>query len=148
VGRLDYYSEGLILLTTDGILANRIMSPKGHVEKVYVVKANGKLSPEQEESFRTGLVLDGRRTAPAGLKLIKNAVNPWYEVRLTEGRQNQIRLMFKTCGRLVEKLRRVKIGPLKLEGVAPGEWRYLSGDEVAKLRRALKLDDDAASRIE
>ncbi len=141
VGRLDYHSEGLLLLTTDGELANRITSPAGHVEKIYVVKVNGKLSLEQEESFRRGLVLDGRRTAPAGLKLIKNAVNPWYEVRLIEGRQNQIRLMFKSCGRLVEKLRRVKIGPLKLEGIAPGEWRHLTAEELSKLRRAIKLDD-------
>jgi len=141
VGRLDYHSEGLLLLTTDGELANRITSPAGHVEKIYVVKVNGKLSLEQEESFRRGLVLDGRRTAPAGLKLIKNAVNPWYEVRLIEGRQNQIRLMFKSCGRLVEKLRRVKIGPLKLESIAPGEWRHLTAEELSKLRRAIKLDD-------
>ena len=68
------------------------------------MKTNGLLPPEQEEKFREGVPLSGKRTAPAGLKLIQRAENPWYEVRLIEGRQNQIRLMFKHFGRLVEKL--------------------------------------------
>ena len=107
VGRLDYHSEGLLLLTTDGEFANRITSPAGHVEKVYVVKANGHLTEAQEDEFRSGISLHGKRTAPAKIKLIKGTKNPWYEVRLTEGRQNQIRIMFKHCGKLVEKLKRV-----------------------------------------
>ena len=76
-----------------------------------------------------------RRTAPAGLKLIKKAVNPWYEVRLVEGRQNQIRIMFKHLGHLVEKLRRVRIGTLEVGTLKPGEFRLLSGEEVRKLKR-------------
>jgi 23S rRNA pseudouridine2605 synthase len=140
VGRLDYHSEGLLLLTNDGELANRILSPSGHVEKVYHVKVNGRLAQEQIEQFRTGISLHGRRTAPAGIRLLKDAANPWYEVRLTEGRQQQIRLMFKNLGRLVEKLRRVQIGPLALGSLPPGAWRQLTEDEVRRLRRAAGME--------
>lgn len=141
VGRLDYLSEGLLLLTTDGEFANRMMSPAGHVEKIYLVKTNGILSAEQEDQFRQGIALHGRRTAPAKLKMIKHSVNPWYEVRLTEGRQNQIRLMFKHFGRLVEKLRRVQIGFLKLGSLKPGEYRHLDHEEVERFRKTLHLND-------
>lgn len=139
VGRLDYLSEGLLLLTTDGEFANKLTSPAGHVEKVYLVKANGHLSEEQMGQFASGISLHGRRTAPAKIKLIKDATNPWYEVRLTEGRQNQIRLMFKSCGRLVEKLRRIQIGFLKLGGLRVGQYRHLEHSEVERFRKLLKL---------
>jgi 23S rRNA pseudouridine2605 synthase len=138
VGRLDYHSEGLLLLTNDGELANAITSAATHLAKTYLVKANGGLSPDQEQKFREGVPLSGRRTMPAGLKLIHNAANPWYEVRLYEGRNNQIRLMFKHFGRLVEKLRRVRIGPVELGPLKPGEFRYLSAEEVQKLQRAVQ----------
>src|SRR5207248_11519831 len=95
VGRLDYHSEGLLLLTNDGDLANAITSAATHLPKTYLVKSNGALSPDQEQRFREGVPLSGKRTLPAGLKLIHSAINPWYEVRLFEGRNNQIRLMFK-----------------------------------------------------
>jgi 23S rRNA pseudouridine2605 synthase len=140
IGRLDYHSEGLLLLTTDGEFANKLMSPSGHVEKVYVVKATGLLTAVQEAEFCNGISLHGRRTAPAKLKMIKPTANPWYEVRLTEGRQNQIRIMFKHCGRLVERLRRVQIGFLKLTGLPPGAWRHLDEREVKRFRHLLKLD--------
>jgi 23S rRNA pseudouridine2605 synthase len=143
VGRLDYHSEGLLLFTNDGEFANRITSAAHHIQKTYMVKANGPLMPEQEEQFRNGLPLHGRRTAPAGLKLVRRAVNPWYEVRLIEGRQNQIREMFKSLGRLVEKLRRVKIGFLELGSLKPGEIRYLTNDEVKRFRRLLKMEEPA-----
>jgi 23S rRNA pseudouridine2605 synthase len=136
VGRLDYHSEGLLLLTNDGDLANALMSAASHVPKTYLVKVNGSLTTEQEQQFRDGVPLSGRRTAPAGLRLTRNAENPWYEVRLIEGRKNQIREMFKHFGRLVEKLKRVRIGPLDLGPLKPGEFRYLGGEEVAKLKRA------------
>jgi 23S rRNA pseudouridine2605 synthase len=141
VGRLDYHSEGLLLLTNDGEFANRITSARNHVVKTYVVKVTGTLTEEQETWFREGIVLDGRRTAPAGLKLIRRAANPWYEVKLTEGRQNQIRLMFKYFGKLVEKLRRVKIGFLELGPIKSGEYRALTPAEVARFRKVLKLDE-------
>ncbi len=135
VGRLDYHSEGLLLLTTDGEFANHISSPKTHVEKTYVAKVNGPLTEEQLAQFRSGVPLHGRRTAPAAIRLIKFANNPWYEITITEGRQNQIRIMFKVFGRLVEKLRRVRIGKLKLD-VPSGEFRHLTEKEVASLLKS------------
>jgi 23S rRNA pseudouridine2605 synthase len=139
VGRLDYHSEGLLLLTNDGEFMNAITSAENKIEKIYVVKVNGPLSPEQEEQFRSGVPLHGRKTAPAGLKLIRGGRAPWYEVRLIEGRTNQIRLMFKYFGRLVEKLRRVRIGFLELD-VPPGEFRQLTPKEIERFRKVLKLD--------
>ncbi len=138
VGRLDYHSEGLLLLTNDGDFANRLTAKESHVPKTYLVKVTGTLSHEQEEEFRHGLPLEGRRTAAAGLKLIRAAENPWYEVRLFEGRKNQIRMMFKHFGVLVEKLKRVRIGGLMLGSLKPGEFRYLTPEEVQKLERAAR----------
>ena len=138
VGRLDYHSEGLLLLTNDGEMANAIMSAATHLPKTYLVKINGSLSVEQEEQFRQGIPLSGKRTLPAGLKLVHRAENPWYEVRLFEGRNNQIRLMFKHFGRLVEKLKRVRIGPLELGGLKPGQFRHLTNEEVQGLRRSIR----------
>ena len=136
VGRLDYHSEGLLLLTNDGELANAIMSASTHLSKTYIVKVNGALTADQEQKFREGVPLGGRRTMPAGLKLIRPGENPWYEVKLHEGRNNQIRMMFKHFGRLVEKLRRVRIGPLDLGPLKPGAFRHLAPEEVQKLKRA------------
>jgi len=138
VGRLDYHSEGLLLLTNDGEMANAIMSAASHLPKTYLVKINGLLSAEQEQQFRQGIPLSGKRTLPAGLKLLHRAENPWYEVRLFEGRNNQIRLMFKHFGRLVEKLKRVCIGPIGLGALKPGQFRRLSDLEVQKLRRSIR----------
>ena len=143
VGRLDYASEGLLLLTNDGEFAKRITAPATHVTKTYLVKTNGPLTQEQEAKFRAGVPLGGKRTAPAGLKMIRQAGNPWYEVRLIEGRQNQIRLMFKHFGRLVEKLRRVKIGFLEMGALRPGEFRHLTPAEVARFRKLLKMEERA-----
>jgi 23S rRNA pseudouridine2605 synthase len=139
VGRLDYASEGLLLFTNDGDFAHKITAPESQIKKTYVVKVNGALSREQEEQFREGVPLHGRKTSPAELKMIKTGANPWYEVRITEGRQNQIRIMFKHFGRLVEKLRRVKIGFLELD-LAPGRYRMLTTAEVGRFRKALGMD--------
>jgi len=135
VGRLDYHSEGLLLLTNDGEFANRITSAASHVPKTYAVKVNGALAPEEEQQFREGIPLHGRRTAPAGLRLLKRSDNPWYEVRLIEGRQNQVRLMFKHFGRMVEKLKRTRIGFLELGSLRPGEFRHLKPEEVQRFQR-------------
>jgi 23S rRNA pseudouridine2605 synthase len=142
VGRLDYQSEGLLLFTNDGEFANRITSAANHIAKIYVVKVKGTLTEDQEERFRSGVPLKGKKTAPAGLKMIKRAANPWYEVRLIEGRQNQIRLMFNHFGLLVEKLKRVKIGFLDLGPLKPGEHRHLAPSEVARFKKLLKMDKE------
>jgi 23S rRNA pseudouridine2605 synthase len=108
------------------------------VPKTYLVKANGTLTAAQEEQFRRGVPISGHRTQPAGLKLVRSAENPWYEVRLFEGRNQQIRLMFKHFGLLVEKLKRVRIGPLELGPLKPGQFRYLEHTEVVSLQRAIR----------
>jgi 23S rRNA pseudouridine2605 synthase len=140
VGRLDYHSEGLLLLTNDGEFAHRITAPASHVIKTYVVKTNGAITEAQEAIFRAGVPLHGRKTSPAELKQIKHGANPWYEVKIAEGRQNQIREMFKYFGRLVEKLRRVKIGFLELDQ-PPGRYRSLTPKEIERFRKILKLDE-------
>ncbi|MCW5981855.1 MAG: rRNA pseudouridine synthase [Bryobacteraceae bacterium] len=140
VGRLDYNSEGLLLMTDDGEFAARIMSPASRVPKTYQVKVNGTLTVEQEERFRGGIPLHGRRTAPAELKLIRPGRNPWYEVTITEGRRHQVRNMFKSLGRLVEKLKRVRIGFVNLGDLAPGDYRLLTPAEVARFRKLSGMD--------
>lgn len=142
VGRLDYQSEGLLLFTNDGEFANRITSAAHHIAKIYVVKVNGTLTAEQEAQFRAGLPLKNKKTAPAGLKLIKRAENPWYEVRLIEGRQNQIRLMFNYFGLMVEKLKRVKIGFLELGPLKPGAYRHLTPAEIGRFKKLLRMDKE------
>lgn len=142
VGRLDYHSDGLILLTNDGEFANAITSARSHVPKTYLVKVNGPLSAEDEERFRNGVPLSGRRTAPASLKMIRKGDNPWYEVKLIEGRNQQIRTMFKHFGRLVEKLRRIRIGNVELGALKKGEYRYLAPEEVKKLMRMAASSDE------
>ncbi len=139
VGRLDYNSEGLLLLTNDGEFAHAVTSPARNVVKTYVVKIKGTLTEDQEKQFRNGIPMHGHRTAPAEIKRIKHGDNPWYEILIHEGRQNQIRVMFKHFGFLVEKLRRVKIGFLELD-VAPGRYRHLTAHEVDRFRKFLKLD--------
>ncbi len=146
VGRLDYASEGLLLLTNDGEFANKLTSPASHVTKTYLVKANGAFTSEQEEQFRRGIPMHGRKTAPAGVKLIRKGDNPWYEVRLVEGRQNQIRVMFKHFDLLVEKLKRIKIGFLDLGDLKPGTYRTLTNAEVARFRKLLHMTSDTAAR--
>lgn len=141
VGRLDYASEGLLLFTNDGDFAHKITAPESHLKKTYVVKVNGALTEEQEKQFREGVPLHGRKTSPAELKRIKAGANPWYEVKITEGRQNQIRIMFKHFGRLVEKLRRVKIGFLELD-VAPGRYRMLTAKEVERFQKTLGMGEE------
>lgn len=139
VGRLDYSSEGALLLTNDGDFANAILSAKNQVKKIYEAKVTGYLTAEQEEEFRTGVPLHGRRTAPAGLRLLRRGQNPWYEVTLTEGRTNQIRIMFKYFGVMVEKLRRTRIAGLQLGRLEPAKWRFLSDIEVRNFKKLLKL---------
>lgn len=140
VGRLDYDAEGLLLFTNDGEFANRITHAKNEIQKTYVVKVTGQLTKDQEEEFRSGIPLYGKKTAPAGLKLIERSQNPWYEVRLIEGRQNQIKLMFKHFGVLVEKLKRAKIGFLEIGPVKAGKTRHLTEEELKRMKRLLKMD--------
>ncbi len=140
VGRLDWASEGLLLLTNDGELANALMKASSNVPKTYVVKVAGQPEEAKLEKLRRGVSIaekGGRRvrTAPARIKLIREGDNPWLEVTIVEGRNRQVRKMFEEVGHHVEKIRRVQYGPLTLD-VPPGEFRSLSLQEVAKLKKA------------
>ena len=140
VGRLDWASEGLLLLTNDGELANALMRAASHVPKTYVVKVAGVPDEAKLEKLRHGVSIaekGGRRvrTAPAQIKLIREGDNPWLEVTIIEGRNRQVRKMFEEVGHHVEKIRRVQYGPLSLD-VPPGEFRSLTLEEVAKLKAA------------
>src|SRR3954468_6909772 len=143
VGRLDYASEGLLLFTNDGDLAHKLTHASSHVPKTYVVKVAGPPKEQEIQSLRDGVMIregdDPRskktRTAPAGVQLIKEGDNPWFEVTLIEGRNRQIRKMFEAVGRHVEKIRRVKYGPLVLD-VEPGKIRQLEAEEVRALQVA------------
>ena len=149
-GRLDYHSEGLLLLTNDGELAQQVMHARTKVPKVYWVKVSGRPTLEQLQKLRQGVYLDGRKTAPAGIRWQHTGhaerasgrrtsnENPWLEVTLTEGRKNQIRRMFLSVGHPVEKLKRVRIGSLELGRLAPGQLRPVTAQEVAKLKRDLR----------
>jgi 23S rRNA pseudouridine2605 synthase len=140
VGRLDYASEGLLLLTNDGDLAHRLMKAASHVPKTYVVKVAGTPKEDAIAKLRLGVSIatdDGKRvkTGPALVKIVKEAANPWYEITLVEGRNRQIRRMFEAVGHHVEKIKRVRYGPLTLD-VPPGEFRSLTLKEVERLKAA------------
>lgn len=142
VGRLDFHSEGLLLLTNDGDFANRIMSASAGILKTYWVKVKGSPEEKQIERLRQGVSLDGRRTLPARIRLLRKSVrssgeasaNTWYEVIISEGRQNQIRRMFDMIGHPVLKLKRVQIGPMSLGNLPVGQARHLTSAEVRSLQ--------------
>ncbi len=149
VGRLDYASEGLLLLTNDGELANLLMKAASHVQKTYLVKIAGTPVENGLDKLRRGItILNDRgqrvRTAPAKISSIRDAENPWYEVTLTEGKNRQIRKMFEEIGHHVEKIKRVRYGPRTLD-VHPGEFRHLTAGEVEKLRAATRAQRRASS---
>lgn len=143
VGRLDYASEGLLLMTNDGDLANLLTKASSHVPKTYLVKVSGVPSSEALQQLRDGVKIpedDGKRgrylrTAPALVSSFKQGDNPWYEVTLIQGRNRQIRKMFEVVGHRVEKIKRVRYGPLQLD-VDVGKYRALSLREVAQLKAA------------
>ena len=140
VGRLDYASEGLLLMTNDGTLAAKLMKADSHVPKTYRVKVSGKPDEKAISRLRAGVTIglaDGRRvkTSPAKIRLAEDGANPWYEVVLIEGRNRQIRRMFEEVGHHVEKIKRVQLGPLVLD-VEPGKLRELTRKEVEELKRA------------
>ena len=143
VGRLDYASEGLLLLTNDGEFANFLMKAASHVPKTYMVKVSGTPAHDHLDRLREGLTISTERagkrvrTAPAQIKVIREAANPWYEVTLIEGKNRQIRRMFEEIGHHVEKIKRVRYGPLELD-VHPGKYRQLTSKEVTSLKSAAK----------
>ena len=142
VGRLDYMSEGLLLVTNDGELANRLTRAAAGVEKTYLVKVAGQPTEAELDLLRGGVAIErGKpgspkiRTSPARIRQVRQGDNPWYEVVLIEGRNRELRKMFEEVGHFVEKIRRVGYGPLVLDQ-EPGNLRELDPEELALLRRA------------
>lgn len=138
VGRLDFNTEGLLILTNDGELTNVITSAKNQVQKVYRVKVKGVPNDKAIERLRRGISIgEGERTAPVDIrKLRRSEANAWFEVVLHEGKNQQIRRMFDEIGHSVLKLARTQIGSLTDERLRTGEWRTLTTAEVKRLMKA------------
>ena len=138
VGRLDFNTEGLILLTNDGEAAQRISHPKYGLPKTYLVKISGILDEKAMNRLRRGVNLDGQKTLPIKIRTIKTLKNScWVELTLKEGKKRQIRRMFEVIGHPVRKLRRTRIGSLTLKGLLPGEHRNLSSSEIEGLMKEI-----------
>ncbi len=138
VGRLDFHSEGLLLLTDDGDLAQRIAHPRHGCTKLYKVRVRGRPDRASLDRLRKGILIDRRRTAPAKVRLLRgraNEDNAWLEVELGEGRSRQIREMFFRIGHPVKRLRRIGIGSLSDPRLPPGGVREVTPREVERLRQ-------------
>ncbi|HEX2228610.1 MAG TPA: pseudouridine synthase [Candidatus Binatia bacterium] len=141
VGRLDFNSSGLLLLTNDGELAQRLMHPRFGVVKIYHVKLSSCPTTEQLAALRKGIRLEDGITAPARARVLQRLKkNAWVEIELREGRKREVRRMFLALGFFVEKLVRVRVGAVALGQLAPGELRPLSISEVAQLKQSVGLD--------
>jgi 23S rRNA pseudouridine2605 synthase len=138
VGRLDYNSSGLLLMTNDGDFANLLMSRKSAVPRTYLVKVDGIPKESDLKALEAGIVLDGHKTAPAWIRKIDRRrahwETRWYEVTLVEGRYHQVRRMFERIGERVLKLKRIRIAFLTDIGLASGHWRHLAEGEVRRLK--------------
>ncbi|HAK56788.1 MAG: pseudouridine synthase [Vicinamibacterales bacterium] len=151
VGRLDYESEGLLLLTNDGELAARLTHPRHAVERVYEARVRGVPTVERLARLRRGVHVDGRRTAPASVRILRRfrsaqGGEALLTIGLREGRHRQVRKMCEAIGHPVVRLRRVQIGPLRDRALKVGEYRELSRREVDALRRASDGSSKSASR--
>lgn len=134
-GRLDYHSEGLILLTDDGDLVYGLTSPQHRIPKTYQVKVRGVPDQRSLKMLREGVRLEDGVTRPAYVEIMGPAeTNTWVEISITEGRNRQVRRMFETVGYPVQKLIRVSIGGVSVEGLAPGQSREMSREELQGLR--------------
>jgi 23S rRNA pseudouridine2605 synthase len=141
VGRLDYASSGLLLLTNDGELTERLLHPRYQISRTYKAKVDGVPTPEALRTLREGVRLeDGVRTAPAAVQILRTSGSKtWVEISLREGRNREVRRMCEAVGYPVDRLVRVQFGPLSLTGLPVGMYRPLSADEVRALRRAAGL---------
>jgi pseudouridine synthase len=140
VGRLDFNSSGLLLLTNDGELAQRLTHPRFGVKKVYRVKLSECPDEQDLAAIRKGIRLEDGMTAPARIKVVeKLKKNAWVEIEIHEGRNRQVRRMFAALRYFVEKLIRIRIGPVSLGALAPGDLRPLSQIEIKALKHAVGL---------
>lgn len=137
-GRLDYDSEGLLLLTNDGELTEKMLHPSNEVDKSYLARVTGEVTMESVHKLRSGVMLDDHRTSPAKVRIVKlEAFATQVLVTIHEGRNRQVRRMFEAVGHQVLQLRRVKFGPLELGDLRRGEWRELRPEEVKALKASL-----------
>lgn len=139
VGRLDFDSEGLMLLTNNGDLAQALLHPRYHVPKTYLIKVKGVLSDEEIRQLERGVRLEDGMTSPAIVKKIKKAEqNSWLEITIREGRKHQVKRMLESVGHPVIKLMRVRMGPLSLGNLESGEFRFLTDREANALRELVE----------
>ena len=139
VGRLDYHSEGLLLLTNDGELAARVGHPRYGVVREYEVKVKGDLTDRELARLRRGVVIEGHRVVPLLVERLartRKAGNSWWRVRIGEGRTHEVRELFFRAGHRVLRLKRVAIGPLRDPALGPGEFRELLPEEIRALKKA------------
>ncbi len=134
VGRLDYDSEGLLLLTNDGDMMNRMLHPSNEIRKGYLIRVSNEVSDEEIQRLKRGVVIDGRITSPAEVRLIRRE-NLYTDLLVTihEGRNRQVRKMIDAVGHQVVRLKRVRFGPVLLGDLPSGMWRKLTEDEIRKL---------------
>ncbi len=135
VGRLDYDSEGLLLLTNDGDMMNHVLHPSREVSKVYLTKVSNQVTEEEIRALRRGVMIDGRLTSPASVRLIRReAFDTVLLISIHEGRNRQVRKMVSAIGHQVVSLRRVEFGPVSLGDLPVGKWRRLTETEIRKLK--------------
>jgi 23S rRNA pseudouridine2605 synthase len=143
VGRLDYDSEGLLLLTNDGDMAAALTHPRHGVERTYEAQVAGMPDAEAVRRLRDGIPLDGHRTLPADVSIVNVRArdrNGIVRITIREGRNRQVRRMLEAVGHPVQSLRRTRFGPISDRSLKPGEWRELTPDEVRRLTRATERD--------
>jgi len=134
VGRLDFDSEGLLLLTNDGEMMNRLLHPSHEIKKVYLVKVSNQVSDEEIFRLRAGVIIDGRMTSPAQVRLVRReAFDTVLLISIHEGRNRQVRKMVESIQHQVVALKRVEFGPIILGDLPRGQWRHLSVQEINKL---------------
>lgn len=134
VGRLDYLSEGLLLVTNDGELANMVMHPRFEVVKTYEVKVFGKVSLPVLKRLRDGIEAHDGSLKPLSVRIIKQLANKtWLEFRLSEGKNREIRRICEACDITIDKLKRVAIGGLSIDGIKPGSWEYINKKDLLRL---------------
>lgn len=136
VGRLDYDTEGLLILTNDGDLSNRLTHPRNEINKTYVCRISGILRENERATLEKGVLIDGVKTAPAKVKILEqDQHHTRCEVTIHEGRNHQVKKMFETVGKEVEFLKRVAVGDLRLGGLNRGEYRFLDELEIDYLKK-------------
>lgn len=135
IGRLDYDTSGLLLLTNDGDLANKLMHPKYHIYKTYIADVEGNINQNSIDKLTSGVVIDEYKTAPAKVKIINSSkTSSKVQISIHEGKNRQVRKMFDAVGHTVLKLKRISFGKIELSSLNSGQWSYLTNEEISFLK--------------